>query len=330
MPESCCESAERPPGSGESPAGPSLDTDHALGTLAADGFAYFRDHAHADTGLVADSTRPGSPASIAVVGFALAAYPAAAHRGWMSRDDALQHTLATLRFFEDAPQDESPDAAGHRGFFYHFLDMETGRRAGGCELSTIDTTLLLAGGLAAAAFFDGPDRDEADVRRIAEKLYRAADWNWARDGGLTVTHGWTPEGGFLPHRWRGYDEALILYLMGLGSPTHPLPRESYRAWTSTYDWREAYGTEYLYAGPLFTHQYSHVWIDFRGIRDAFMRAKGIDYFENSRRATLVHREYSIRNPRGFDGYCHCCWGLTASDGPGPAERTIDGRCRLFY
>lgn len=302
----------------------------ALDALQRDGYAYFPDHTNPENGLVLDSTRPGAPASIAVTGFALAAYPVAVERGYVSRDEVAARTRATLEFFRDAPHGPHPEATGHRGFYYHFLDPETGSRHGTCELSTIDTTLLITGALAAASYFDRAGRDESRIRLLAEELFARPDWNWARNGGATVTHGWRPEDGFLPYRWEGYDEALLLYLAGLGSPSHPLPPESYRAWTEGYRWRRIYGHEYLYAGPLFTHQYSHVWVDFRGIRDAFMRDRGIDYFENSRRATLVHREYAIRNPRGFDGYCHCCWGLTASDGPGPDVREIGGREIRFH
>lgn len=301
-----------------------------LHRLQRDGYAYFPDHTDPASGLVLDSTRPDAPASIAVVGFALGSYPVAVERGWSSRRQAAATTRATLEFFHGAPHGPHPMATGHRGFYYHFLDPATGERHGRCELSTIDTTLLLAGALAAASYFDRPDPDEARIRVLAEELVARPDWNWARDGGATVTHGWRPESGFLPHRWRGYDEALLLYLLGLGSPSHPLPAESYGAWTSGYRWRRVYGRELLYAGPLFIHQYSHVWVDFRGIRDAFMRGRGIDYFENSRRATLLHRDYAIRNPEGFAAYCRCCWGLTASDGPGPAVRRLGGREVRFH
>ena len=147
---------------------------------------------------------------------------------------------------------------------------------------------------------------------------------WAQNRGATVTHGWKPKRGFLKYRWEGYDEALLLYILGLGSPTHPLPESSYTAWTSSYQWESCYGYEYLYAGPLFTHQLSHVWIDFRGIQDAFMREKGIDYFENSRRATYVQQCYAIENPHKFEGYGESCWGITASEGPGPATLKLDG------
>src|SRR5205823_816810 len=151
---------------------------------------------------------------------------------------------------------------------------------------------------------------------LADALYRRADWQWAQNGGATVTHGWTPERGFLPYRWQGYDEALILYILGMGSPTYPLPTESYAAWAASYSFRRFYGYEYLYAGPLFNHRMSHLWVDFRGIQDRFLRARGLDYFENSRRATYVQQEYARRNPRSFTGYGEWCWGITASDGPG--------------
>ena len=169
------------------------------------------------------------------------------------------------------PQGPEPDASGYKGFFYHFLDIETGRRVWQCELSTIDSAFLFAGMLTAATYFDHDTADEAEVRRLADALYRRADWDWARNGGPTLTHGWRPETGFLPHRYEGYDEGLLLYVLGLGSPTYPLPPESYAAFCATYEWKQLYGRELLYSGPLFTHQLSHLWIDFRGIRDAFMR-----------------------------------------------------------
>ena len=163
------------------------------------------------------------------------------------------------------------------------------------------------------------------MRRLADSLYRRVDWQWAQNGGATVSHGWKPETGFLRARWQGYNEALILYVLGLGSPTHPLPEKSYLAWTSTYRWKKLYGHEFLYGAPLFMHQLSHLWIDFRGIQDAFMRRQAIDYFENSRRATYVNQQYAIRNPKGFRGYGQHAWGITASNGPGPTTRRVRGR-----
>lgn len=293
-------------------------------------FDYFLYETNPANGLVADSSKLGAPASIASVGFALAAYPVGVKRGWMTRADAIQRTLVLMRFFWNSPQGAETDGTGYKGFYYHFLDMTTGRRAGLCELSTIDTTFLLAGMLAAAAFFDRENDDEQQIRTLADALYRRADWQWACDGGATVTHGWTPERGFLPYRWEGYDEALLLYVLGLGSPTHPLPTESYTAWVSTYQWKEIYGYEFLYGGPLFIHQYSHIWVDFRGIQDTFARDKGIDYFENSRRATYVQQQYAIRNPLEFTGYGENFWGLTASDGPGWATRKFHGIERSFF
>jgi hypothetical protein len=184
--------------------------------------------------------------------------------------------------------------------------------------------------LTAAAYFDGTAAEERETRDLAEGLYRAADWRWAMAGGNAVGHGWRPETGFLRYHWRGFNEALLLYVLALGSPTHPVPDAAYDEWLRTYRWTKLYGTEFLYGPSLFMHQLSHVWIDFRGIRDDFMRAKGIDYFENSRRAVRVQQRYAIRNPRDFEGYGEFVWGISASDGPGPAVRRIGGRTRRFW
>ena len=201
-----------------------------LDALQRHAFEYFLRETNCVNGLVADRSQPDAPASIAAVGFALAAYPVGVERAWITRADAMGRTLAVLRFFWTSPQGTAPDLTGHKGFYYHFLDMTTGRRAGLCELSTVDTSFLLAGMLAAAAYFDRDSEDEQEIRTLADALYRRADWPWVCNGGATVTHGWTPEGGFLPYRWEGYDEAVLLYILGLGSPTHPLPVESYAAW----------------------------------------------------------------------------------------------------
>ncbi|MET3791389.1 hypothetical protein ABID37_001597 [Aquamicrobium terrae] len=293
-------------------------------------FAYFLGATNVGNGLVADSSRPGSPASIAAVGLALSIWPVGVERNWMARAAAGARTLTALRFLWRAPQGPEPDASGYKGFFYHFLDMETGRRAWKSELSTIDTALLMAGVLAAARYFDRDDEAEAEIRNLADALYRRVDWRWALDGGATVSHGWRPERGFLRYRWEGYNEALILYILGLGSPSFPLPPESYRAWLSTLRWRRVYGQELLYAGPLFVHQLSHLWIDFRGIADEFMRARRFDYFENSRAAVYLQRDYAIRNPKGFRGYHAEGWGFSAGDGPGPSRRTVAGVRQRFY
>ena len=306
------------------------DDDALLDRLQRESFNYFLAHVNPANGLIADKSRDGWPASIAATGLGLAAYPVAVERGFMTRAEAAAITLTTLHFFQDSVQSTAPDATGYKGFYYHFLDMTTGRRAGRCELSTVDSGFLLAGALAAAAYFAGDDHHEQQIRTAADALYRRADWRWAQHGGATLSHGYKPRRGFLPYRWQGYDEALLLYVLALGSPTYPLPDESYRAWLSSYAWKTIYGYEFVYAGPLFIHQLSHVWIDFRGIQDDYMRARGIDYFENSRRATFVQREYAIRNPREFAFYGTDCWGLTASDGPGPVTLKVDGVERQFF
>jgi len=305
-------------------------SDRQLQYLQSRAFAYFLKETNPANGLVLDKTAPSWPASIAATGLALASYPIAVERGLMPRASAIARTLATLRFFRDSPQGHEPDSTGYRGLYYHFLDMQTGRRAFHCELSTVDSAFLIAGMLAAAAYFNGDTPQQREIRAIAQELYLRVDWAWALRPDGTLGHGWRPASGPLPFCWQGYDEALLLYVLALGSPTHPLPVESYIAWCSTYEWKRCYDIDYLYSGPLFTHQLSHVWIDFRGIADAFMRDKGIDYFENSRRATQVQQRYAIDNPLGYDGYCGHCWGITASDGPGPATLKIDGIERRFY
>ena len=253
-----------------------------------------------------------------------------ASSGWMTRIDAVARTLTLLRFFSSSAQGTAPDATGYKGFYYHFLDMNTRRRDGSCELSTVDTSFLLGGMLAAAAYFDHDSAAEHEIRTLADALYRRADWRWACNGGATVTHGWKPESGFLPYRWEGYDDAMLMYVLGLGSPTYPLPAESYAAADATYQWKKIYGFEFLYGGALFMHQFSHIWIDFRGIQDAFMRDKGIDYWENSRRAAYIQQTYAIQNPLEFEGYGQYFWGLTASDGPGWTTRKIRGVERSFF
>lgn len=294
-------------------------------------FGYFLRHTNPANGLVADTSRPNAPSSIATVGFALSAYPVGVERGWITRFDAVRRSLTVLRFFWHSDQSGTPDATGCHGFYYHFLHMDSGTRAWACEVSLIDSALLLAGMLTAAAYFTGADPAEAELRELAHALYGRADWQWAQQQHSgAVVHGWKPEGGFLHYGWEGYSEALLMYVLGLGSPTHPLTDASFEAWSVTYQWENLYGYDFLYAGPLFIHQFSHAWIDFRGIRDRFMREKRCDYFENSRRATYVQREYAIRNPRSFVGYGAQCWGLSAGDGPSVAPQTVAGRRQAFY
>jgi hypothetical protein len=278
-------------------------------------FGYFLQAVNPANGLVADTSREHAPSSIAVVGFALSVYPVAVEHGWMTRADAVNRSLSVLRFFHDSDQSGSPEATGFKGFYYHFLDLHTGARVWRSELSMIDTALLIAGVLTAGRYFMADTADEIELRDLVDVLYRRVDWRWAQHGGTTINHGWKPESGFLHYCWDGYSEAMVLYVLALGSPTNPIEADCYHAWTATYQWENLYGYDVLYAGPLFVHQFSHAWIDFRGIRDRFMREKRCDYFENSRRATEVQREYARRNPHGFAGYDEHCWGLTACDGP---------------
>jgi hypothetical protein len=305
-------------------------TDQDLGRLQWTTALYYLHETNPDNGLVRDKTEPAAPCSIAAVGLALATIPVIVERGVVIRRFAAKIARRRLRNLLDLPQGPEPDAAGHKGFFYHFLEIDTGRRVWDCELSTLDSAFLFAGVLTCATYFDADTADEAEVRRLADTLYRRADWDWARDGGPTLTHGWRPGTGFIPHRYQGYDEGLLLYVLGLGSPTHPLPPESYTAYCATYQWKQIYDRELLYSGPLFTHQLSHLWIDFRGLRDGIMRDHGSDYFENTRQATFVQQEYAIRNPLEFVGYGEHCWGFTACDGPGWVKRTIGAVERQFF
>lgn len=307
-----------------------LTDDALLDRLERAAFDYFVQNMNPRNGLVADTSRDNSPVSIAVVGFALTSYPVAVERGWMEREDAVRRSLAALRFFRDSDQSGSPTATGFAGFYYHFLDIHTGARVWQSELSMIDTALLIAGVLTASAYFTADTPDEAELRELADFLYRRIDWRWAQNEGDTIRQGWKPECGFLHYGWEGYSEAILLYALAMGSPTHPIHGDCYKAWTATYQWENLYDHDYLYAGPLFVHQFSHAWIDFRGIRDGFMCEKRSDYFENSRRAVLIQREYAQRNPHGFAGYEIDCWGLTACDGPSDELPDVSNEKRRLF
>lgn len=308
----------------------SLKEDEALlDELQRNTFAYFLKEYNEQNGLTRDKTGDGR-SSIAATGLALACIPIAVEREFITRDEAIQRTLTTLRFFKESRQGKQPRATGYKGFYYHFLDMETGERELRCEISTIDTALLVAGFLTVATYFSGNAENEKQIRSIAEDLYARVDWQWALNNGLSLSHGWRPSRGFIRYRYEGYHEGLIMYLMAIASPSHPIPVESYHRQTAAFKWKKIYGHEFVYAGPLFIHQLSHMWIDFRGIQDDFMRRRGIDYFENSRRATYVQQQYAINNPKEFAGYGAHCWGISASDGPGPATRRHNGREMRFF
>ncbi len=293
-----------------------LDDEAFLNLVQQTAFDFFWYEANPANGLIRDRNTTGSSSSIASVGFGLSAIAVGVDRGWITRDEGVQRVLTTLRFFWESEQSTAVDATGYRGFYYHFLDMETGTRSGTTELSTVDTALLLAGVIHAGAYFDAEEPAEAEIRALADSINSRVEWTWARIRPPLISHGWRPEGGFLAFDWGGYNEAMIVYLIALGSPTYPVSTSAWPAWTSSYTWGTHYGYSFVVFPPLFGHQYTHAWFDFRGIQDAYMRGRGIDYFENSRRATLANRAYSIANPLGRVGYGENVWGLTASDVPG--------------
>ncbi len=293
-------------------------------------FGYFVDNMNPVNGLVPDTSRPNSPVSIAVVGFALSAYPAAVARGWMQRTEAVRRSLLALRFFRDSDQSGSATATGYKGFYYHFLDIHTGLRVWQSELSMIDSALLIVGMLTAAAYFDADSAEETELRELVDMLYRRVDWRWSQDDGQTIRQGWKPESGYLHYGWEGYSEAIVLYALALGSPTHPISVDCYSGWTATYQWENLYDQDFLYAGPLFVHHFSQAWIDLRGIRDAFMRTRHSDYFENSRRAVFVQRTYAQLNPHEFVGYDRNCWGLSACDGPTDNRPDVENERRHLF
>jgi hypothetical protein len=278
-------------------------------------FDYFWYEVNPHNGLIRDRSIDTSPSNIAAVGFGLSAYTVAIDRGWISREAARERVRTTLAFFFNSPQGPEADATGYKGFYYRFLDLQSGRRTWSAELSTVDTALLLGGVLHVQQYFDQDNAAEAEIRALAEALYHRVDWQWMQVRQPKIGHGWKPEEGFLPYDWSGYSEAMILYLLALGSPTFPVHATAWEAWTSTYAWETHYGHTFVVFPPLFGHQYTHTWIDFRGLQDAFMRGKGIDYFENSRRATLANRAYAIANPQGWQDYDENVWGITASDIP---------------
>jgi hypothetical protein len=293
------------------------DDNAFLAYLQQTAFDFFWYEANPTNGLVRDRTQPWSACSIAAVGFGLTGIGVAIDHGWITRERGRQRVLAALRTFYHGPQGTNASGRiGHKGWFYHFLDMQTATRYRNSELSSVDTALLLAGVLYARDYFDADQPEEHEIRSLASALFNRVDWQWMANGGNSLAMGWQPESGFLTARWIGYNEATLLYLLGLGAATNPLPAAQWNVWTSGYQWRTNYGQAYVQFPPLFGHQFSHCWVDFRHVGDAYMRNRGLSYFENSRRATLAQRAYCIANPGGFTGYGSNTWGLTACDGPG--------------
>jgi hypothetical protein len=294
-------------------------------------FAFFWEQADPRTGLILDraGTDGRSPekgrshynvASIASTGFGLTGLCIAAERGWISRAEARERVRATLGFFAERAHHE-------HGWFYHWMDRETGERRWQSEISSIDTALLLGGVLTARQYF----RDDAQISRLATAIYERVDFPWMLNGHPTLlSHGWHPESGFIRNRWDSYSEQLSLVLMAIGSPAHPIPPSAWDAWTR--QWITYAGFYYINAHPpLFIHQYSHAWVDFRGLRETWY--PHVDYFENSVKATRAHRQFCIDLGKEFPAsYSPDVWGITASDFAGgyvawggpPRHPAIDG------
>lgn len=237
-----------------------------------------------------------APASIAATGFGLAAYGVGVERGWLDQATAYRMTYQPLQFFLRL-------AAEEHGFFYHFLDMDTGERWGHSELSPIDTAFFLAGSLFAAEYFNEPP-----LRDLVRQIYERVDWPWMLHGGKTLALAWLPENGFEKRRWDHYNESMIMYLLAIGSPTHPIPASSWQAIRRPVGSYRGY--RLIQMPPLFAHQYSHIWIDFRGKNDGFA-----DYFQDSVNATLANRAFCIDQSSHYITYGPNVWGLTASEGP---------------
>jgi hypothetical protein len=294
-------------------------------------FRFFWDLTNPNTGLTDDRWPTKNFSSVAAIGFGLTSYPIGAERGFVSRDSAAIRVLTTLKFLWSQPQSaDATGATGYKGFFYHFLDYKHGRRFNEhVELSSIDTALLLAGALFCQSYFNRTNKAESAIRAYADSLYRRVDWTWFQVRPPLLCMSWTPEHGFNKDDWTGYNEAMIMYLLALGSPTHPVSPDAWTAWQHNYIFAEYFGRKFISFGPLFGHQYSHCWIDFAGIKDAYMRDKGLDYAENSRRATYSQRDYARHNPEGWKDYSDSIWGFTACDGPAWVKLSYGGKERQF-
>lgn len=290
-----------------------------LDTIQHTAYLYFWNEANPSNGLIKDRSASGAPCSIASTGFGLSAICIGVDHGWVSRSAARDRVLTTLKTFWYGPQGSGDGYIGNYGLFYHFLDMTTATRTWNSELSTIDTGLLLAGIVDARQYFDGEDSLETVLRNFADSIYYRMNWNLMRNGYYGILMGWMPGTGFAGYGpWVGYNEASIMYILAMGSPNPRYAVDSigWASWVAGYTWNTYYGYSYVSFPPLFGHQYSQCWLDLRAIADAYMKAKGITYFENSRRATLAQQAYCTANPGGFSGYSDTLWGITASDVPG--------------
>ena len=294
-------------------------------------FQFFWDRTDKKTFQVDDRYPTPHFTSIAATGFGLTAHLIGIENDYITREKGASRVLSTLRWLWSSEQgNAATGTTGFRGFYYHFLQYGNGERFKQVELSTVDTGLLMAGILSCQSYFDRNNPAEQEIRSLADSLYLRVEWDWAQNETEWMSMGWHPERGFLSAKWQGYNEAMFLVILGLGSPTYPLHDSAWNSWCKGYDWEEFYGYEHVNFAPLFGHQYSHMYIDFRGIQDPYMKEKGIDYFENSRRATMANRAYCIDNPKNFPNYGPNEWGLTACDGPGYARRLHNGDTLIFH
>lgn len=297
-------------------------------------FQYFIKEVNYDNGLVRDRSQAKSPASIAATGFALPIWAIGVEHKWLSREQASALTLNLLTFLYSSEQSAKDSATGYQGLFYHFIDINSGKRVWDCELSSIDTGLLLAGIRFAIQFYHQENEVENNIRSLGEKITRRINWNFFAlpDSGIyknTISLAWSPKEGLSNVGWVGYNEALIMYVLAAASGYEKIDK-AYDHWLSFYNWQEPYpGLAHAIFPPLFGHHYSHLFIDFRGLADSYLREKNIDYFENARRAVLTQRNYAIENPLGWKGYDSLCWGLSACDGPGPSFN-FDNKKFDFY
>ena len=284
-------------------------------------FQFFMHEKQPEWGIVKDRTAAWAPASIASTGFGIPAFAIGAERKWISREEAAKITLSIIQFFAGSKQSADTNATGYKRFYYHFLRMNSGTREWKCELSTIDSGILMMGIIFARNYYNLNNETEKKIRELAEMLLGRMEWDFIMmpDTGKhanCISMGWTPDKGVHDFGWSGYNEGLLLYVLAAGTGLQDAEK-AYNSWLSTYKWYTYYDKyPHVAFPPLFGHQFSHVFIDFRGLSDKYLKEKGIDYFENSRRATYSQRRYAIDNPHQWLGYDSLCWGVTACDGPG--------------
>ncbi len=296
------------------------DQEIVLDSIQYKTFLFFLNEHHPEWGIVKDRAASWAPASIASTGFGIPCFAIGAERKWITRKEAAEITLNILIFFANSVQSTDTNATGYKGFYYHFLRMDSGTREWKCELSSIDTGILMMGILFAQNYYNLNNDVENQIRLLSATLLTRIDWNFMQLSSSakhpnTISMAWSPEKGLLDYGWSGYNEGLFLYILAAGSGMKDVNR-SYDSWLSTYKWDTPYkGLSHVAFPPLFGHQFSQAFIDYRGLADKYMKEKGIDYFENSRRATYVQRQYAMDNTKGWIGYDSLCWGVTACDGP---------------